>query len=157
MRSIPIRRTRRSAASPSLALRSFRCIASGTPGEPRPPAGEFERVLDKVHELGMLFLWEENADLLYASAPGVQEMKAKGQWPLWQGFNYGGRYRATMDPYCDTLATCLASPNGLAEYRLANIARMLDRFPVDGHLPGRQPALPQLHALARARPSPGGL
>ena len=110
----------------------FQMHRVGTPGEPRPPAGEFERVLDKVHELGMLFLWEENADLLFASAPGVQEMKAKGKWPLWQGFNYGGRYRATMDPYCDTLATCLASPNGLADYRLANIARMLDRFPVDG-------------------------
>ena len=110
----------------------FQMHRLGTPGEPRPPAGEFERVLDKVHELGMLFLWEENADLLYVSAPGVQEMKAKGQWPLWQGFNYGGRYRATMDPYCDMLATCLASPNGLAEYRLASITRMLDRFPVDG-------------------------
>jgi hypothetical protein len=110
----------------------FQMHRLGTPGEPRPPAGEFERVLDKVHELGMLFLWEENADLLYASAPGVRELQAKGQWSLWQGFNYGGRYKATMDPYCDLVATCLASPNGLADYRLANISRMLDRFPVDG-------------------------
>lgn len=115
-----------------LGFTLFQMHRPGTPGEPRPPAGEFERVLDKVHELGMLFLWEENADLLYASAPGVREMQAKGKWPLWQGFNYGGRYLATMDPYCDLIATCLASPNGLAEYRLGNITRMLDRFPVDG-------------------------
>jgi len=110
----------------------FQMHRVGTPGEPRPPAGDLARVIKKVHDLGMLFLWEENADLLYASAPGVLEMKAKGKWPLWQGFNYGGRYRDTMDPYCDLVATCLASPNGLAEYRLANITRMLDRFPVDG-------------------------
>ncbi len=110
----------------------FQMHRPGTPGEPRPPAGELERVIRKVHELGMLFLWEENADLLYASAAGVQELKAKGKWALWQGFNYGGRYVATMDPYCDLVATCLASPNGLAEYRLANIGRMLDRFSVDG-------------------------
>jgi len=110
----------------------FQMHRVGTPGEPRPPAGEFARVLDKVHELGMLFLWTENADLMYASAPGVQDMKARGQWDLWQGFNYGGRYTASMDPYCDLAATCLASPNGLADYRLATIARMLDRFPVDG-------------------------
>jgi len=110
----------------------FQMHRVGTPGEPRPPAGEFERVLRKVHESGMLFLWEENADLLYASAPGVREMKAKGEWPLWQGFNYGGHYQAAMDPYCDLVATCLASPNGLADYRLANISRMLNRFPVDG-------------------------
>lgn len=110
----------------------FQLHRAGTPGEPRPPAGEFERVLRKVHELGMLYVWEENADLLYDIAPGVQELKAKGQWPLWQGFNYGGRYKATMDPYCDLVATCLASPNGMAEYRLANINRMLDQSAVDG-------------------------
>ena len=110
----------------------FQMHRVGTPGEPRPPAGELARVINKVHALGMLLLWEENADLLYANAPGVQEMKAKGKWPLWQGFNYGGRYRASMDPYCDAVATCLASPNGLADYRLANIGRMMDRFPVDG-------------------------
>jgi hypothetical protein len=69
---------------------------------------------------------------MYASAPGVQEMKTRGQWDLWQGFNYGGRYSASMDPYCDLVATCLASPNGLAEYRLATFTRMLDRHPVDG-------------------------
>jgi len=110
----------------------FQMHRLGTPGEPRPPSGELERVIRKVHETGMLFLWEENADLLFDSAPGVQEMKAQGKWPLWQGFNYGGRYTAKMDPYCDLIATCLASPNGLAEYRLANLDRMFDRFEVDG-------------------------
>jgi hypothetical protein len=110
----------------------FQLHRDGTPGEPRPPAAELERVIRKVHEFGMLYLQEENADLLYDSAPGVQALKAEGNWNRWQGFNYGGRYQATMDPYCDLTATCLASPNGLAEYRLANISRMLDRFAVDG-------------------------
>lgn len=104
----------------------------GTPGEPRPPAGELERVINTAHQLGMLFLWTENADLMYDCAPGVQELKAKGKWDLWQGFNFGGRYKATMDPYCDLVSTCLASPNGLAEYRLSTYARMMERFPVDG-------------------------
>jgi hypothetical protein len=110
----------------------FQMHRLGTTGEPRPPAGELERVIRKVHELGMLFLWEEGADLMFSNAPGVQEMRAKGKWPLWQGFNYGGHYKPRMDAYCDNLATCMASPNGLAEYRLGNINRMLDRFDVDG-------------------------
>lgn len=110
----------------------FQMHRLGNPGEPRPPAGELERVIRKVHDCGMLFLWTENADLMYDRAPGVQELKAKGQWHLWQGFNYGGQYKAAMDPYCDLAATCLASPNGLAEYRLATIRRMLERFEVDG-------------------------
>ena len=55
----------------------FQMHRLGTPGEPRPPAGELERVIKKVHESGMLFLWTENADLMYDSAPGVQEMKAR--------------------------------------------------------------------------------
>jgi hypothetical protein len=111
----------------------FQMHRLGTPGEPRPPAGELERVIKKVHELGMLFLWTESADLMYASAPGVKELQAKGQWPQWQGFwPGGGRYKATMDPYCDMVATCMASPNGLADYRLAAIRRMMGRFDVDG-------------------------
>ncbi len=110
----------------------FQMHRLGTLGEPRPPAQDVERVIRKVHELGMLFLWEEGADLMFANAPGVQEMRAKGQWPLWQGFNYGGRYKPAMDPYCDNWATCMASPNGLADYRLANARRMLDQFDVDG-------------------------
>jgi hypothetical protein len=104
----------------------------GAPGEPRPPAGELERVIRKVHELGMLFLWEDSADLQFNSAPGVRELKAKGQWSLWQGFNYGGHYKARMDPYCDTSAVCLGAPNGLADYRVADLRRMMDRFDVDG-------------------------
>jgi hypothetical protein len=110
----------------------FQLHRAGTPGEPRPPAGEFDRVLKTVHDAGMLYVWEENADLLYAIAPGVVDMQAKDQWPLWQGFNYGGRYTASMDPYCDLVATCLASPNGLAEYRLSYLGRMMDNYAVDG-------------------------
>lgn len=105
---------------------------AGTPGEPRPPAGEFERVLKTVHDAGMLYVCEENADLLYGIAPGVVAMKAEGKWPLWEGFNYGGHYTAPMDPYCDLVGTCLASPNGLAEYRQEYLNRMMDRYAVDG-------------------------
>ncbi|MGZ5507374.1 MAG: hypothetical protein ACXWKH_13425, partial [Limisphaerales bacterium] len=110
----------------------FQMHRLGTPGEPRPPSGELERVIKKVHEMGMLFLWTENADLMYDNAPGVRELKAKGQWPLWQGFNIDGNYKATMDPFCNLACTCMASPNGLAEYRLATINRMMKRFDVDG-------------------------
>ncbi len=110
----------------------FQMHRLGTPGEPRPPAGELERVIRKVHELGMLFLWTENADLMYDNAPGVQDLKGRSRWRLWQGFNYNGRYKASMDPFCDLAATCLASPNGLADYRVATYERMMDRFSVDG-------------------------
>ena len=82
----------------------------GTPGKPRPPASELDRVIAKVHEAGMLFIWTANADLMYANSKGVTDMKSDGKWSLWQGFNYGGRYQAGMDPYCNLLATCLASP-----------------------------------------------
>ncbi|MCZ2080645.1 MAG: hypothetical protein LC130_37225 [Bryobacterales bacterium] len=110
----------------------FQMHRLGTPGEPRPPAGELDRVIETVHRAGMLFIWTQNADLMFANAPGVQEMKAHGKWHLWQGFNYGGRYTDTMDRYCDLMATCLASPNGLADYRLACDARMMERYAVDG-------------------------
>lgn len=80
----------------------------------------------------MLFIWTENADLQYAHAEPVATLVADDKWSQWQGFNYGGRYRATMDAFCDTLATCLASPNGLDNYRIACITRMMDRYPVDG-------------------------
>ena len=115
-----------------LGFTLFQMHRLGTPGEPRPPAGEFDRVLKTVHDTGMLFIWTANADLMYANAPGVQERIDAGEWPLWQGFNYGGRYAAPMDPYCDLMATCLASPNGLAEYRMATIADMLENY--HGHV-----------------------
>jgi len=115
-----------------LGFTLFQLHRAGTAGQPRPPAGEVERVAKKVHETGMLFLWEENPDLLYVNAPAVQKLIAEGKWSLWQGFNYGGRYKASMDPYCDLIATCLAAPNGQAEFRLANIERMMNQLPVDG-------------------------
>jgi hypothetical protein len=120
------------AGAARLGFTLFQMHRAGTPGEPRPPAGEIDRVVKNVHEAGMLFLWEENPDLLYANAPGVQKLQVEGRWSLWQGFNYGGRYKASMDPYCDLIATCLAAPNGQDEYRLANIRRMMDKLPVDG-------------------------
>ncbi|MBN1343743.1 MAG: hypothetical protein JXQ73_13740 [Phycisphaerae bacterium] len=110
----------------------FQMHRVGTPGEPRPPAGELERVIETVHRHGMLFLWTANADLMYASAKGVADLVAAGKWPLWKGFNYGGKYKARMDPYCDLMATCLASPNGLADYRVQCLERMMDRYQVDG-------------------------
>lgn len=110
----------------------FQMHRLGTPGEPRPPAEELDRVIKTVHEAGMLFIWTVNADLMYGNAPGVLKMKEEGKWPLWEGFNYGGRYTDSMDSYCDLPATCLASPNGLADYRIATINAMLDRYDVDG-------------------------
>ena len=110
----------------------FQMHRVGAPGEPRPPAGELERVIKKVHEAGMLFIWEANADLIYANLKRASQMREKGTWSLWQGFNYGGRYTAAMDPYCNLAATCLAAPNGLAEFRLACIRRMMDKYDVDG-------------------------
>lgn len=115
-----------------LGFTLFQMHRVGTPGEPRPPAGEFDRVVAKVHEAGMLFIWTASADLMYAKSEGVTDIRSNGKWSLWQGFNYGGHYKAGMDPYCDLLATCLASPNGLADYRVATITEMLKRYDVDG-------------------------
>ena len=80
----------------------------------------------------MLFIWEVNADLVFANLERVAQMQEQGTWSLWQGFNYGGRYKASMDPYCDLVATCLASPNGLAEFRLECLAEMMEKYDVDG-------------------------
>ena len=110
----------------------FQMHRVGPPGKPRPPAGELERVIEKIHEAGMLFIWEVNADLIFADQERVSQMQEQGTWPLWQGFNYGGRYKASMDPYCDLVATCLASPNGLAEFRLECLTEMMEKYDVDG-------------------------
>lgn len=119
-------------AAARLGFTLFQMHRLGTPGEPRPPEAEFDRVLKTVHDAGMLFIWTANADLMYRNAPKVAELVAAGQWAQWEGFNYGGEYKATMDPFCDTLATCLASPNGLADYRIETVNQMLERYPVDG-------------------------
>ena len=119
-------------AAARLGYTLFQMHRLGPPGEPRPPAGELDRVLKTVHDTGMLFIWTANADLMYRHDPVVANMVALGQWARWQGFNYGGQYKATMDGFCDTLATCLASPNGLADYRIDCDRRMLQRYPVDG-------------------------
>ena len=119
-------------AAARLGYTLFQMHRLGPPGEPRPPAAELDRVLKTVHDAGMLFIWTANADLQYRHDPVVEKMVADGQWPRWQGFNYGGQYKATMDSFCDTLATCLASPNGLADYRIECDQRMLERYPVDG-------------------------
>jgi hypothetical protein len=115
-----------------LGFTLFQMHRLGTPGQPRRPAEEFDRVLKTVHDAGMLFIWTANADLLYGNAEGVTEMEEAGKWALWQGFNYGGAYKASMDPYCTLKATCLASPNGLADYRIRCIGQMLEAYPVDG-------------------------
>ncbi len=110
----------------------FQMHRLGPPGIPRPPEGELERVIKTVHDTGMLFIWTENADLLYAHDPEVVKKMNEGKWVEWEGFNYGGRYTASMDSFCDLVATCLASPNGLADYRVESIRRMLGKYPVDG-------------------------
>ncbi|HPO16189.1 MAG TPA: hypothetical protein PLI09_22330 [Candidatus Hydrogenedentes bacterium] len=115
-----------------LGFTLFQMHRLGPPGEPRPPAEELDRVIKMVHDAGMLFIWTANADLQYAHAKPVATLVNEGNWVRWQGFNYGGKYTAKMDAFCNTLATCLASPNGLAEYRMECNKRMLERYPVDG-------------------------
>lgn len=115
-----------------LGYTMFQMHRLGPPGKPRPPETELERVIQTVHNAGMLFIWTANADLQYRHDPVVSGMIDKGEWARWEGFNYGGRYVASMDAFCDLQATCLASPNGLADYRLECINTMLDRYPVDG-------------------------
>jgi len=115
-----------------LGFTLFQMHRLGPPGAPRPPAEELDRVIKTVHDAGMLFLWTANADLQYANAPAVVALQAEGKWRRWQGFNYGGAYKASMDAFCNTLATCLASPNGLADYRIECKKRMLERYSVDG-------------------------
>lgn len=75
----------------------------------------------------MLYVWEEeNADLLYDSAPGVQALKAKGRnGRSGRGSIMAGVTRPRWIRIAIFAATCLASPNGMAEYGLANINRML--------------------------------
>jgi hypothetical protein len=109
----------------------FQMHRLGNPGEPRPPAGELDRVIKTVHQSGMLFIWTANVDYQYASAPGVRDMKAKGKWPLWETIP-GSVYTDPVDKYCVLDATCVGSPNGLAEYRLACDTKMMDRYRVDG-------------------------
>lgn len=115
-----------------LGFTLFQMHRLGPPGEPRPPASELDRVINTVHDAGMLFIWTANADLQYAHAEPVVTLVNEGNWNRWQGFNYGGKYTASMDSFCNTLATCLASPNGLADYRIECKERMLDRYSVDG-------------------------
>jgi len=119
-------------AAARLGFTLFQMHRLGPPGQPRPPAEELDRVIRTVHDAGMLFIWTANADLQYAHADRVAELVAEGAWDLWRGFNYGGRYTAQMDGFCDTLATCLAAPNGLADYRIECKRQMLERYPVDG-------------------------
>lgn len=119
-------------AAARLGFTLFQMHRLGPPGEPRPPAEELDRVIKTVHDAGMLFIWTANADLQYAHAQPVVNLVAGEKWNQWQGFNYGGKYKASMDAFCDTLATCLASPNGLADYRIECKKRMLDRYAVDG-------------------------
>lgn len=115
-----------------LGFTLFQMHRLGTPGEPRPPEGELKRVIQQVHDAGMLFIWCTMADMMPASSDGVKKMQDQNQWKLWQGFNYGGRYKPHMDPLFTMRATCLASPNGLAEYRLKTISDMMNHFEVDG-------------------------
>lgn len=119
-------------AAARLGFTLFQMHRLGPPGQPRPPAEELDRVIRTVHDAGMLFIWTANADLQYAHAERVAELVAEGGWNLWRGFNYGGKYTAPMDGFCDLLATCLAAPNGLADYRIECKRQMLERYPVDG-------------------------
>jgi hypothetical protein len=103
----------------------------GTPGEPRPPQKELDRVVQTVHDAGMLLVWTLVGDLSYVHAPAVEKMRAGDNWILWEGVP-GSRYKPSMDSFCDLVGTCTANPNGLADYRLACDAKMLRMHPVDG-------------------------
>lgn len=115
-----------------LGFTLFQMHRLGPPGEPRPPAGELDRVIKTVHDAGMLFIWTANADLMYAHDTEISKRIKEGRWAEWEGYNYGGRYKASMDSFCDLVATCLASPNGLADYRMECNKKMMERYPVDG-------------------------
>lgn len=52
----------------------FRMHRLGTRGDPRPPAGALDRVIETVHNAGMPFIWTANADWMYANAKGVREI-----------------------------------------------------------------------------------
>ena len=115
-----------------LGFNVFQTHRLGLIGQPRPPRGELERVIAKVHEHGMLFILLTLPDLLDAHSPRLQQMRANGTWHLWEANNYGGRYAASMDSYVDYYGTCVGAPNGLADYQIETAAQMLDRFDVDG-------------------------
>jgi hypothetical protein len=115
-----------------LGFNVFQTHRLGLIGQPRPPRGELERVIAKVHKEGMLFILLTLPDLLDSHSPRLQLMKANGMWPLWEANNYGGHYTATMDKYCDYYGTCVGAPNGLADYHIETAAQMLNRFDVDG-------------------------
>jgi hypothetical protein len=115
-----------------LGFNVFQMHRLGLLGQPRPPRGELERVIAKVHEHGMLFILLTLPDLLDAHSPRLQQMKADGTWHLWEANVYGGRYTATMDGYVDYYSTCVGAPNGLDDYHIETTAQMLDRFDVDG-------------------------
>ena len=115
-----------------LGFNVFQIYRLGLLGQPRPPRGELERVIAQVHEHGMLFILLTLPDLLDAHSPRLQQMQADGTWKLWEANNYGGRYKATMDSYCDYYGTCVGAPNGLADYHIETATQMLDRFDVDG-------------------------
>lgn len=110
----------------------FQIHRLGLLGQPRPPRGELERVIAKVHEHGMLLILLTLPDLLDAHSPRLRQMKADGTWYLWEASTYGGRYTATMDRYVDYYATCVGGPNGLDDYHLETAAQMVNRFDVDG-------------------------
>jgi hypothetical protein len=115
-----------------LGFNVFQMHRLGLIGRPRPPRGELERVIDRVHEHGMLLILLTLPDLLDAHSPRLQQMRADGTWRLWEANNYGGRYTAPMDSYVDYYATCVGAPNGLADYHLETAAEMINRFDVDG-------------------------
>ena len=111
----------------------FQMHRLGTPGEPRPPAGELDRVIKTVHR---------GRDALHLDSkrrPDVRQRPGRSGHEGQAASGLCGKasttaadYTDSMDRYCDLAATCLASPNGLADYRLACDSRMMDRYGVDG-------------------------
>lgn len=115
-----------------LGFTVFQMHRLGQLGQPRPPEHELERVIKKVHDAGMLFVWLTLPDLIDSHSQRVQQMRAAGEWPAWEASHYGGHYVARMDAYCDWFGICIGAPNGLADYHLECAAQMMDRYDVDG-------------------------
>ena len=114
-----------------LGFTLFQMHRVGMPGEPRPPAGQLERVIQRVHESGMLFLWTENADLMYANAPAVVELVNR-QVAALAGIQLRRRYRPPLTPTATRghLPRVAERPGRLPARHVKTL--MIDQYRVDG-------------------------
>ena len=96
--SIPTRPTRRSWRWPGWVSRSFSCTGWARRASRARRPTSCGAYCKTVHEAGMLFLWDENADLMYANAPGVVEMKARASGRSGRGSTTAAATRPRWTP-----------------------------------------------------------